>query len=336
MVFLCFRFLDFFLCFSSDLVASHRACLSPTHEGPLWCTTGLTGTHGNRDLLTSTVENLKKGGNTSTHADVQVSLGALDVIVQVVAEGQNNIASALTLAGLVVTGLEKEGGIAVSAKTADASKLGWRVLQVGVARRSTRHVLAELIKEHVTKHNIILIIKVDGEDDDDAVTVLFEPDGLVGAVINLNDLAARCTLSSLLHLLVQNRSKKVAGHARCETGDLGGLFLGTNLEGDADGDIVVGLGAGQEGSVDLLEVLLTSVGLNLVPALALDGNEKLLGDHAGLGISGGVCVKMPENLIEICDCDINFLSAFSYELSVDDIINDTVVRLESQRGCHFL
>jgi len=45
---------------------------------------------------------------------VEISLGALDVIVQVVAEGEDNIASGLTLGRGIVTSLKKEGSITVS------------------------------------------------------------------------------------------------------------------------------------------------------------------------------------------------------------------------------
>lgn len=316
-----------FVPFSVLRVPSHRTCLRPANKGPLGCTTSLTRANGDVNLLASTVENLKKGGDTSTHADVQVSLRALDVIVQVVAEGEHNIASILALVGGIVTSLKKEGSITVSMEVADTGKLGWRVLQVGVASRGTRHVLAELVQEHVAKDDIILIIKVDGEDDNDAVTVLLEPDGLVGTVVDLNDLATSSTLRSLIHHLVEDGCKEVAGHAGGETRDLSSISLGVDLaDSDSDGDIVLGLGAGQKAAVDLLEVLLTTVGLNLIPALARDGNVKL----------ALVGPQMPDNLVEICDCDIDFLSLLSDELGVDDIVNDAVVSLKSQRGCHFL
>jgi len=257
---------------------------------------------------------------------VEVSLGALDVIVQVVAEGEEDVASALTLGGGVVTSLEKERSIAVSVG-ADAGKLGWRILEVGVAGRSTGHVLAELVEEHVAEDDIILIIEVDGEDDDDAVTVLLEPDGLVGAVVDLNDLATSGALSGLIHHLVKDGGKEVAGHARGKTRDLSGIGLGVDLaDGDADGNVVLGLGAGQKAAVDLLEVLLAAVGLDLIPALARDGNIQLA--------LGGP--QMPEDLVEVGDGDIDFLSLLSDKLGVDDIVNDAIVSLQSQRGCHYL
>ena len=272
--------------------------LSPADEGPLRSTTGLTRADSNGDLLASTVENLEKGANASTHADVEVSLRALDVIVQVVAEGEHNIASGLTLGRGIVTSLKKEGSITVSTG-ADTSKLRWRILQVSVASRSTRHVLAELVKEHVAKDDIILIIEVDGEDHDDTVTILLEPDGLVGAVVDLNDLATRSTLRSLIHHLVQDGGKEVARHAGSKTSKLGGLSLGVNLDGDADGQVILGFGASlKKAAIDLLEVLLTTVGLDLIPALAGDGDVEL----ALLG------EQMPDDLVEVGDCDIDFLS----------------------------
>jgi len=294
---------------------SHHTYLRPTNEGPLWRTTGLTGTHGNRDLLTSTVENLKKRSNTSTHADVQISLGALDVVVQVVTEGQHNIASGFALLWLIVTSLKKERSITVSMKVADASKLRWRILQIGVAGRCTGHVLAELVQENVAKDDIILIIEGDGEDHDDTITILLEPDRLVGAVVDLNNLATSSTLRGLIHHLVKDRGKKVAGHARSKTSKLGSLGLGVDLDGDGNADIKLGLRASKKAAVDLLEVLLTTVGLDLIPALARDGNDQLAFDGS----------KMPDNLVEICDCDIDFLSLLSHELSVDDIVNDAIV-----------
>jgi len=258
---------------------------------------------------------------------VQVSLGALDVIVQVVAEGEHNITSVLTLVGLVVTSLKKERGIAVSVEVADTSKLGWRILQVSIASRSTGHVLAELVEEHMAENDIILIIKVDGEDHDDTITVLLEPDRLVGAVVDLNDFATRSALRSLVHHLVKNRGKKVAGHARSKTRDLGCISLREDLANrDGDGEVVLGLGTSEKAAVHLLEVFLATVCLNLIPALARDGNVKL----------ALVGPQMPDNLVEICDCDIDFLSLLSDELGVDDIVNDAVVSLKSQRGCHFL
>jgi len=312
--------------------ASHRFCcagyLRPAaSEHPLGgCTTGLTRANSDRNLLTGTVKNLEERADASTHADVQVSLGALDVIVEVVAESKNNIASGLTLGRSVVTSLKKERSITVST-SADARKLGWRILEIGVASGCTGHVLAELVEEHVAENDIILIIKVDGEDDDDTITVLLEPDGLVGAVVDLNDLATSSTLRSLIHHLVKDGSKKVARHARGKTRDLGSISLRINLaDGDADGDIVLGLRASQKAAVNLLEVLFTTVGLDLIPALARDGNVQL----ALLG------PKMPENLVEVGDCDIDFLSLLSDKLSVNNIVDDTIVRLKSQRGCHFL
>jgi len=257
---------------------------------------------------------------------VEVSLGALDVIVQVVTEGQNDVASALTLGRGVVTSLKKERGVAVGA-SADTGELGWRVLEVGVAGRCTSDVLAELVKEHVTKDDIILIIKVDREDDDDTIAVLLEPDRLVGAVVDLNDLATRSTLRSLIHHLVQDGGKEVTRHAGSKTSELGGLSLGVNLDGDADGQVILGFGASlKKAAIDLLEVLLTTVGLDLIPALAGDGDVKL----ALLG------EKMPDDLVEVGDCDIDFLSLLSDELSVNNIVNDAVVSLKSQRGCHYL
>jgi len=257
---------------------------------------------------------------------VEVSLGALDVVVQVVTEGEDNIAGVLTLVGLIVTSLKKEGSITVSVKVADASKLGWRILQVGVASRGTGHVLAELVEEHVAKDDIILIIKVDGEDNDDTVTVLLEPDRLVGAVVDLDDLATSGTLRSLVHHLVKDGCEEVARHARSKTSELGSLSLGVNLDGDGKSEIILGLRADKKTAVDLLEVLLTTVGLNLIPAFARDG-------YIQLAFRGP---KVPQDLVEICDCDIDFLRLISHELSVDDIVNDAVVRLQSQRGCHFI
>jgi len=311
-------------CFSPFCCSGY---LSPASEHPLGgCTTGLTRTNSDRNLLTGTVKNLEERADASTHADVQVSLGALDVIVEVVAESKNNIASGLTLGRSIVTSLKKERSITVGT-SADARKLGWRILEIGVASGCTGHVLAELVEEHVAENDIILIIKVDGEDDDDTITVLLEPDGLVGAVVDLNDLATSSTLRSLIHHLVKDGSKKVARHARSKAGDLGSISLRINLaDGDADGDIVLGLRASQKAAINLLEVLLTTVGLDLIPALARDGNVQL----ALLG------PKMPENLVEVGDCDIDFLSLLSDKLSVNNIVDDTIVRLKSQRGCHFL
>jgi len=257
---------------------------------------------------------------------VEISLGALDVIVQVVAEGEDNIASGLTLGRGIVTSLKKEGRITVSTG-ADTSKLRWRILQVGVASRSTRHVLAELVKEDVTEDDIILIIKVDGEDDDDTITVLLEPNRLVGTVVDLNDLTASSALSGLVHHLVKDGGKEVARHARSKTRDLGRISLRVNLaDGDADGDIILGLRTRKKAAVNLLEVLLAAVRLDLIPALAGDGDIQL----------ALTSPKMPEDLVEVSDCDIDFLSLLSDKLSVDDIVDNAVVRFESQRGCHFL
>jgi len=276
----------------------------------------LARAHGNGDLLTSTVKNLKERGHTVTHTDVQVSLGALDVIMQVVTEGKNYIASALTLVGLVVTGLKKEGSITMSVEVTDTSKLGWRILQVSVTGRSTRHVLAELIEEHVAENDIILIIEADGENHDNTITILLEPDRLVGAVVDLDDLATRGTLRGLVHHLVKDSSKEVTRHTRCKTRNLCSVSLRINLaEGDTNGKIVFGLRGSKKAAINLLEVLLTTVGLNLIPAFAGDGNIKL----ASIG------PKMPDDLVEICDRDIDFLSLFSNELSVYNIINDTVI-----------
>ena len=280
---------------------SHRTCLRPANKGPLGCTTGLTRANGDVNLLASTVENLEKGSNTSTHADVQVSLRALDVVVQVVAEGEHDIAGGITLLRSIVTSLKKEGSIAVSVEVADASKLGWRVLEVGVASRGTGHVLAELVEEHVAKDDIILIIKVDGEDNDDTVTVLLEPDRFVGAIVDLNDLATSSTLRSLVHHLVKDGCEEVARHARSKTSELGSLSLGVNLDGDGKSEIILGLRADKKTAVDLLEVLLTTVGLNLIPALARDGNIQLAFGSP----------NVPDNLVEVSDCDIEFLSLFT-------------------------
>jgi len=308
------------------VLASHQSNLSPAHKGPLRSTTSLTRADSDGDLLTSTVKNLKERANTSAHTDVEVSLRALDVIVQVVAEGQDDVASALTLGRGVVTSLKKEGSITVSTSAA-TSKLGWRILEVGVASRCTRHVLAELVKEDVTKDDIILIIKVDGEDDNDTITVLLEPDRFVGAIVDLNDLATSSTLRSLIHHLVEDGSKQVAGHAGSKTRDLSSISLRINrADSDADGHIVLGFGTSQKAAINLLEVLLATVGLDLIPALARDGNIQLA--------LGGP--KMPDDLVEVGDGDIDFLSLLSDKLSVDNIVNDTVVSLKSQRGCHFL
>jgi len=278
------------------------------------------------NFLTSTVKNLKERINTSTHTDVKVSLGALDVIVEVVTEGKNNIASGFTLLRSIVTSFKKEGSITVST-SANTGKLGWRILQVGIARRCTRHVLAEFVKEYMTKDNIILIIKVDGEDHSDTITILLEPDRFIGTVVDLNDLATRSTLSSLIHHLVEDTSKQVARHTRSKTRDLGSISLRINLtDGDSNSDIILWFRASQKAAVDLLEIFLTTVSLDLIPAFAGDGNVQL--------VFGGP--KMPDNLVEVCDCDIDFLSFFSGKLGMDDIINDTIVSLKSQRGCHIL
>jgi len=300
--------------------------LRPTDK-LLRSTTGLTRTNRNRNLLTSTVENLKKGRHTSTHANVEISLGALDVIVEVVTESKNNITSVIALARLIVTSLKKERSIAVSVKAADASKLRRRILQVGVAGRSTRHVLAELIQENMAKDDIIRIIKEDGEDDNNTITILLEPDRLLRTVVDLNNLATRSTLAGLFHHLVKNRGKKVAGHTRSKTSNLGSVSLRMSLaNANSNGDIILGLRTSQKAAVDLLEVFLTTVGLNLIPALAGDGNEQLALNSR----------QMPDNLVEICDCDIDLLSLLSDKLGVDDIVDDAIVRLQRQRGCHFL
>jgi len=305
---------------------SHQDHLGPTSESPLRSTTSLTRADSNRDLLTSTVKNLKEGADTGTHTDVEVSLGTLDVIVEVVTESQNDIASSLTLLWSIVTSLKKEGSITVSTST-DTSKLVWRILEVSIASRCTRHVLAELVKENVAKDDIILIIEVDGEDHDDTITVLLEPDGLVGTIVDLNDLATAGTLRSLVHHLVKDGGKKVAGHARSKTSNLGCISLRVGLvDGDAKSKIILGLRSGKKASINLLEVLLTTVGLDLIPALARDGDLQLV----------LIGPKVPDDLVEVSDCDIDFLSLLIDELGVDSIINDTVVGLKSQRGCHFL
>jgi len=258
------------------LLSSFVDALSPdylrfTNESLLWSTTRLTWASGDRDFLASTVKNLKKRLNTLTHADVEVSLGALDVIVQVVTEGQNDIACGFTLGRSIVTGLENEGSITVSAR-ADTSKLGWRILKISIAGRSTLDVLAEFVKEHMTKDDIISIIKVDGEDHSDTITVLLEPNRFVGTIVDLNDLATSSTLRSLVHHLVKNRSKKVAGHARSKTSKLCSFSLRVDLDGDADGDIILWLRGNKKAAINLLEIFLTTVGLDLIPAFAGNRN----------------------------------------------------------------
>jgi len=247
---------------------------------------------------------------------VEVSLGALDVIVQVVTEGQNDIASSLTLGRSIVTRLENEGSITVST-IAKASKLGWRILKIGITGRSTLDVLAEFVKEHMSKDDIISIIKVDGEDHSDTITVLLEPDRFIGTIVNLNDLATRSTLRSLIHHLVENRGKKVAGHARSKTSKLGSFGLRVNLNGDADCKVIPWLRADKKTAINLLEVFLTTIRLDLIPAFARNR-------YVQLALIGP---KMPDNLVEVCDCDIDFFGLFSDKLSMDDIVNDTIVGL---------
>jgi len=254
---------------------------------------------------------------------VEVSLGALDVIVQVVTEGQDDVACSLTLGRGIVTSLKNEGSITVSTR-ADASELGWRILKIGIAGRSTLDALAEFVKEHVAKDDIISIIKVDGEDDSDTIAVLLEPNGFVGTIINLNELTARGALRGLVHHLVKNRGKKVAGHARSKTSNLCSFSLRVNLDGDADGDIILWLGGNKKAAINLLEVLLTAVSLDLIPAFAGNRNGQLT----------LIGKKMPDNLVEVSNADINQLGLFSGKLSMDDIVNDTIIRLQSQRRCH--
>jgi len=256
-----------------------------------------------RRLLLCTIENLEEGLNTRAHADVEVSLGALDVVVEVVTEGHENISDSLALCRSVVAALEKEGDIAISAEARDASKLRGRILEVDIARRSTLDHLADLSHEDTADNNIIRIIKADGEDDSHTVVVLLEPDALTRTVVNLEHLGASSTLLSTANIVVEDRGKDVTGKTRNSTCLLHSLLLlGLARDINTDRNVVVGLSLGKKhGTINLLEVGKTHLA-HLGPAGCCNTHKKLL----RLRIIKR-SADMPENLVKVTDGNISSL-----------------------------
>lgn len=294
------------------------SCLAD--ECSLGGTTSLVRGELCRRLLLCTVENLKEGLDTSTHADVEVSLGALDVVVEVVTEGHEDISDGLTLGRGVVTALEEESDIAISLETRDAGELRGRILEIDIAGRSTLNHLADFSHKDTADNNIIRIIKADREDDSHTVVVLLEPDALAGTVVDLEHLGAGSTLLCTADIVVEDRCKDVTGetrHSACLLHSL--LLLGLARDVNTDRDIVVGLGLGHEhGSVDLLEVGKTDLA-DLGPAGSCNAHNKLL----GLRIVAG-SADVPEDLVKVTDGDISDLGLGRHQGGTDNVKDNAV------------
>jgi len=274
----------------------------------------------NRSLLLCTVEDLEEGLDTSAHADVEVSLGALDVVVEVVTEGHEDISDGLALGGCVVAALEEESDIAISAEARDAGELRGRILEVDVAGRSTLDHLADLGHEDTADDDIVRVVKADREDDGHTVVVLLEPDALARTVVNLEHLGASSALLGAADVVVEDRGKDVAGetgHSACLLCCLLRLSLARDV--DTDRDVVVGLGLSKEhGAVDLLEVGKADLA-HLGPAGGCNTHKKLL----GLGIVER-SAYVPDDLVEVTDGDIGGLGLGGDQRGTNNVKDNAV------------
>lgn len=155
-------------------------------------------------ILLGTVENLEELIDTVAHASVQVRLGALDVVVQVVSELDNHIDGSLLGRSLEVAVEKDHANITISLETTDAAQLSRRVLlreidggsttdgllkllqkQItsGTCRRSRSAESSTNLKENLTNDDIIGILEVDGKEDGHTILALCLKENALGTTV---------------------------------------------------------------------------------------------------------------------------------------------------------
>lgn len=313
-------------------VVVHRFSLGVI--GSLECSSG-DGLLLSYDLISCSVQNLpssvsslvffshlEERSDSVSHSGVNESLGALDVVVEVVTEGLDVVDRLLLLGSTDVRGKENCIGQRLSSLQLTKRDITLRVSCLEVLdtlelkrglfltvsdRRCVRHGLASvgiLLEEHFGKDDIINILESDGEDNDGSVTLGLDVDGLVVTVVDLDKWTSTLLGLYVGEYLVKGGSEGVSleeGNIVDNLVQVGGRGSEVNLECG----VVSTLSGHLQGSVDLLQKVADSLGpipvranlsrvdsLQLLPALDGDGNVNKIS-----GLSNGCNVE--DDCIEI-------------------------------------
>lgn len=157
-----------------------------------------------------TVEDLEELGNASPHARVHVSLGTLDMVVEVITEELELSDGGVTDGtGSKVPGEEDKGdkvdttGLGDLGQFGEVFELEWGLPGVkdgrGILKGELLTGIDKFLKEDLSKDPIRLFPEDGGEDDGDTVGLSTDIDGLLLTVVNGHEVG----VSDLLIMLIK-------------------------------------------------------------------------------------------------------------------------------------
>jgi len=223
-------------------------------------------------VRSSTVENLQPIGDLRAHTVVHVSLGALDVIVEIVSEGLQEVDGLEDILGIQMVIEEDHRNETVAFHILQAREVlqfhgGFSVSELD--GRHASHVLSsvsKLLQEDLGEHSISILREGNGEDDGAAVILGLQVDGLIATVINGDDLAVALLGSNICKDLLERSSEQMALQVADLQGEVLGILRGVGKV-NTEGDVVTLLRGGlKHRTIDLLQILLTTQAQQLTGA----------------------------------------------------------------------
>ena len=158
---------------------------------------------------------------------MHVGLGALNVVVEVVAERLQKVDGLENILRVQVLLEDNHGDEAVALNVLQASvvlQLEWGLLVLKVNGGNTTHVLAgvsKLLQEDLSEDGIRIIREGNGVDNSAAISLGLQVDGLIASVVQSDNLGAGSLGNNVSEDLLERRSKQVA----LEVADLQGEVL---------------------------------------------------------------------------------------------------------------
>jgi len=282
------------------------------------------------DFGPGTVDDLQPQFNTRTHPVVQIGLGTLDVIVQIVAEDLNQVNRTVDVVGnqvLVEQHKRDEANIVARLDTVNALQIEWRVTLRESHRWHTAQSLAdiaELRQEDFGKLLIVRVTETNRIDDHRAIAFGFDVKRLVVAILDASDPGDRRFVGNRLENAHERLRQNVPLQEAVTFGGFLNIASGHGIALDGKSQIVTVFGIVLHlVAVDLIHLLAATVGQQLANALPTKRN-----------VDNGCIVDWTDNVeldsIKIGSSHIETFAPISWpsQMLLERFKDDSVVEFE--------
>mmetsp|Transcript_49745 Transcript_49745/g.125032 ORF Transcript_49745/g.125032 Transcript_49745/m.125032 type:complete len:299 (-) Transcript_49745:200-1096(-) len=224
-----------------------------------------------------TIQHLQHVVHAVAHALVHVPLGALDVVVQVVAEVLH-VVDGPVLVLLCKMVLEENNSnkreVLATDDARDVLELVGRLVDGVLHRRRVADGAArvlELLQENFCEDLITRILEFDSKQANNTVTLGADVQRLALTVVDGDDILAGAARVARGEHLLEHRGQEVALEVAQLQGELGFLSTRNCSQVDAQGDIVLVLSLGLECTINLLQHLGAAIGQALASTTPRQG-----------------------------------------------------------------